>query len=133
MKFSHISPDGDEGYPGNLRVSVTYCLEKHTLSVHYSARTDKTTPVNLTNHSYFNLGGHVRHRHTHGQSDTRTHARTLADGRTDMCVHAHTHTLTMKEGSVITDTSVTPLWKCCCWKCVVILIGHEDGSILMSR
>ncbi|KAL2083417.1 hypothetical protein ACEWY4_021190 [Coilia grayii] len=57
VRFSHCSPDGDEGYPGNLRVSVTYCLEKHTLSVHYSAHTDKTTPVNLTNHSYFNLGG----------------------------------------------------------------------------
>ncbi|XP_041922452.1 aldose 1-epimerase isoform X1 [Alosa sapidissima] len=57
VKFSHCSPDGDEGYPGNLRVSVTYSLDKHTLSVHYSAHTDKTTPVNLTNHSYFNLGG----------------------------------------------------------------------------
>ena len=60
VKFSHCSPDGDEGYPGNLRVCVTYSLEKHTLSVHYSAHTDKTTPLNLTNHSYFNLGGQVR-------------------------------------------------------------------------
>lgn len=57
VKFSHRSPDGEEGYPGNLQASVTYTLENHTLSVHYSARTDKTTPINLTNHSYFNLAG----------------------------------------------------------------------------
>lgn len=60
VKLSHTSPDGDEGYPGNLKVSVTYTLEENTLSVHYCAQTDQTTPINLTNHSYFNLAGQVR-------------------------------------------------------------------------
>ncbi|XP_026791457.3 aldose 1-epimerase [Pangasianodon hypophthalmus] len=57
VRLSHTSPDGDEGYPGNLKVSVTYTLEENTLSVQYCAQTDQTTPINLTNHSYFNLAG----------------------------------------------------------------------------
>ncbi|KAK3554200.1 hypothetical protein QTP70_020087 [Hemibagrus guttatus] len=57
VKLSHTSPDGDEGYPGKLKVSVTYTLEENTLSIHYCAQTDQTTPINLTNHSYFNLAG----------------------------------------------------------------------------
>lgn len=60
VKLSHSSRDGDEGYPGNLNASVTYRLEKNTLSVLYHAQTDHTTPINLTNHSYFNLAGQVR-------------------------------------------------------------------------
>ncbi|KAF4090313.1 hypothetical protein AMELA_G00050470 [Ameiurus melas] len=57
VRLSHMSPDGDEGYPGNLKVSVTYTLEENTLSVQYCAQSDQTTPINLTNHSYFNLAG----------------------------------------------------------------------------
>ncbi|KAF7710504.1 aldose 1-epimerase [Silurus meridionalis] len=57
VRLSHMSPDGDEGYPGNLKVSVTYTLEESTLSVQYWAQTDQTTPINLTNHTYFNLAG----------------------------------------------------------------------------
>nr|ADO28178.1 aldose 1-epimerase [Ictalurus furcatus] len=57
VRLSHMSPNGDEGYPGNLKVSVTYTLEENTLSVQYCAQTDQTTPINLTNHSYFNLAG----------------------------------------------------------------------------
>lgn len=58
VKFSYLSPDGDEGFPGNLTVSVTYTLtDSNELKLDYSAKTDQPTPVNLTNHSYFNLGG----------------------------------------------------------------------------
>lgn len=52
------SPDGEEGYPGNLNVAVTFSVSAdNALSVHYIAETDEATPINLTNHAYFNLGG----------------------------------------------------------------------------
>lgn len=56
IELSYLSKDGEEGYPGNLNVVVTYELrEKGELRITYDAETDKATPMNLTQHSYFNL------------------------------------------------------------------------------
>jgi aldose 1-epimerase len=53
-----LSPDGDDGFPGNLHVEVTYAVAAHsTLSIRYRATTDAPTPVNLSNHAYWNLSG----------------------------------------------------------------------------
>ena len=58
VAFSRTSPDGEEGFPGTLKVRVTYILtDQNGLIVEYEASTDKATPVNLTQHSYFNLAG----------------------------------------------------------------------------
>lgn len=57
-RFSLTSPDGQEGYPGTLRVVVTYSVTPDdALKIEYKATTDKATPINLTNHTYFNLAG----------------------------------------------------------------------------
>lgn len=58
VRFMRRSPDGEEGYPGNLDVTVAYRLTKdNCLVAEFTATTDKPTPVNLTNHCYWNLGG----------------------------------------------------------------------------
>ncbi len=68
VRFKLVDPDGDEGYPGTVNVTVIYSLgDDNTLEIQYYATTDKPTPINLTNHSYFNLkdagksniGGHL--------------------------------------------------------------------------
>jgi aldose 1-epimerase len=60
LTLKYLSKDGEEGYPGNLNVTVQYTLTNDgELKIEYDAETDKPTPVNLTNHSYFNLSGDV--------------------------------------------------------------------------
>ena len=57
VELTHVSPDGDMGYPGKVTATVRYTLKGSTLRIEYSATTDKNTVINLTNHSYFNLHG----------------------------------------------------------------------------
>lgn len=57
VRFSLISPDGDEDFPGNLSVTVEYTLDADSLTWKATATSDKATPINLTNHAYFNLTG----------------------------------------------------------------------------
>lgn len=71
LVFRYTSPDGEEGYPGTLRTTVTYMLtEESELIFDYHATTDRPTPVNLTQHSYFNLAGD-------GRADVLGHVVTL--------------------------------------------------------
>jgi len=59
LELSYFSIDGEEGYPGNLNIKVTYILtEDNALEINYIATADKDTIINLTNHAYFNLSGH---------------------------------------------------------------------------
>ncbi|XP_030854310.1 aldose 1-epimerase-like [Strongylocentrotus purpuratus] len=59
VSFSYTSPDGENGYPGEVSVTINYQLaDDNKILISYVAKTTKATPINLTNHSYFNLGGH---------------------------------------------------------------------------
>jgi len=75
VRFRHVSPDGAEGYPGNLSLTVTYTLTRaNELRIDYEATTDKPTVINLTNHTYFNLKGA-------GEGDVLGHVLKLHAGR----------------------------------------------------
>lgn len=75
LRLSCVSPDGDQGFPGELKASVVYTLgDDNSLKIEYSATTDKPTVCNLTNHSYFNLAGA-------GNATIENHELTLAADR----------------------------------------------------
>jgi aldose 1-epimerase len=74
IELSHVSPDGDQGFPGTLSAVVRYTLDGKDLKIEYSATTDKKTVLNLTNHSYFNLAGQ-------GNGDILKHEVKLNAGR----------------------------------------------------
>ncbi len=75
IAFTHTSPDGNEGYPGTLTTKVTYTLnDANELAFEYEATTDKATPVNLTQHTYFNLRGE-------GNGDILNHRLTIHASR----------------------------------------------------
>ena len=58
LTLSCLSPDGEDGFPGQLDLQVKYTVNAGTLEIEYTAKSDKDTVINLTNHSYFNLAGH---------------------------------------------------------------------------
>lgn len=71
LTLNHLSPHGTAGYPGNVKVRVTYTLNRdNELTIQYKATTDQTTPITLTNHSYFNLSGNL-------QRDIKNHLITM--------------------------------------------------------
>ena len=76
LVLTYLSKDGDQGFPGNLAVTAIYTLtEDNALKLEFTATTDKTTPVNLTHHTYFNLGGQ-------GQGDILGHLVTIPADKT---------------------------------------------------
>ncbi|HVW38205.1 MAG TPA: aldose epimerase family protein [Pirellulales bacterium] len=75
VELTYVSPDGEEGYPGTLSTTVVYSLtDKNELTIDYTAETDKPTPINLTNHTYWNLADG-------GKSDVLAHRLTLKSSR----------------------------------------------------
>lgn len=87
VKMHYLSPEGEEGYPGNLDVTVVYTLtHDNALKIEYTAVTDKPTLCNLTNHTYFNLAGHGAGYH----------------GDHEMTIHADAFTPVRDEGAIPT-------------------------------
>ena len=72
VRLALLSRTGDQGFPGNVRVTLEYRLEQRDLVVEFRASTDAPTPVSLTSHAYFNLDGHADDGHV--RSDIRHHA-----------------------------------------------------------
>jgi aldose 1-epimerase len=103
--FSHVSKDGEEGFPGNLDCTVTYTVNnENELQIRYEAITDKPTIVNLTNHSYFNLAGA-------GNGDVLNHEMTIfatlyTPARNDLIPTGEIHTV---KGTPLDFTEPKPI------------------------
>ncbi|KAH8364754.1 hypothetical protein KR084_011183 [Drosophila pseudotakahashii] len=94
VTLSHTNPDGHEGYPGTVKAEASFTLsEDNCLHVHLSAVTDKATPVNLTNHSYFNLAGH----------------KTGANGLYEHTIEINAYGITETDQSSIPTGKITPV------------------------
>lgn len=93
LELSYFSPDGEEGYPGNVQFHTTYSLsEKGALSIEYRATTDQATPINLTHHSYFNLAGA-------GEGDILDH---------QLQIEASSYSVTDPGGTLLEKRSIDP-------------------------
>jgi aldose 1-epimerase len=90
LTLSYVSPDGEEGYPGNVSIQISYSLsDENELKLEYRATTDAATPLSLTNHSYFNLAGE-------GTLDLNTHrlqifADTIVPKLEETCLKGFSH------------------------------------------
>ncbi|MCM4153365.1 galactose mutarotase [Arenibacter sp. N53] len=125
VKLSYLSQDMEEGYPGNLKTTVTYKLVDSSLFIIHQATTDKATPVNLTNHSYFNLDGEDKIDHCHLRLSCpeylETDAKLLPTGNIVSVKNSKYDFLSMKKiGEVRLDTPF------------VMDSSLKDGTVLAS-
>ena len=126
VELSLTSPDGDQGYPGNLRATAVYMLtERNELSVDLTATTDRPTPINLTHHGYFNLAGPT-------STDIRNHVLWLDADRYPPLDDDLTPTGTIEsvEGTPLDFTSPTAIGarRDGCYD-LAYLHNHPDGSL----
>ncbi|ASN04154.1 aldose epimerase family protein [Virgibacillus necropolis] len=107
LKLTHFSADGDGGYPGNVDVAVTYTLNnENELIIDYYATTDQTTPLALTNHSYFNLNGNLKNTvHNHHITIDSSNFVELDESLipTGRLVEVSNSTFDFREGRVLSD------------------------------
>ena len=117
--FSLVSPDGEEGYPGNLLVSVTYqMMEDNTLRIEYAATCDARTVVNLTNHAFWNLNGE-------GSGDILAHEMMIASSRfTPVDTNLIPTGIETVAGTPLDFTTPTPIGK---------RIGEDHPQLLNAK
>lgn len=120
IKLTYLSPDGEENYPGNLKVSCIYTLNNNNeLGIQYYAETDKTTVVNLTNHTYFNL--------TAGKENILNHELELTSTKmTEMVEQIPTGKIIPVEGTPFDFTTAKKINH----KIDEVPMGYDDNFVL---